>query len=131
MNKKPQDGITRPLDEIVRHFFSAKLHLITGWNGIGFSTWTPLERYTFGLYPPPRQGCPATNHLWLLRIDSRKSGTGFQYADSPEKLLEWAKKKMIQERRLDRKLKEAVKTEDYDLVQKLELARFLRYPITA
>jgi hypothetical protein len=131
MNEKPQDDITRPLDKIVRHFFSAKLHVIAGWNGIGFSTWTPLERYSFGLYPPPRHGCPATDHLWLLRIDSRKSGTGFQYAESPEKLLAWAKAKMTQERRLDRAFYNARNAGDHKQAQKLELARFLRYPITA
>ena len=119
------------LDALVSRFFKARTSPILGWNGIRWLTWTPLEKYWFGLYPPGRTGSPNTDHLYLLRIDSRRSGTGFRYATDPEELLLWAKIKMSQERKLDTDLVKACRNGDDEKATQLAAQRFLRYPITA
>ena len=119
------------LDALVSRFFKARISPILEWNGVRWLTWTPLEKYWFGLYPPGRTGSPNTDHLYLLRIDSRRSGTGFRYADDPEELLLWAKIKMSQERKLDTELVKAWKNGDEGKAKQLEAQRFTRCPITA
>ena len=117
------------LAEIVAKHFKAKTRLCG--NDVKWSTWTSLEKYWFWLIPPPRYGRPETDHFYMLRIDSRHSGTGFHYSDDPRKLVEWASRAMARERKLDVALNAARRGDDEAEIRSLELAHFMRWPITA